>query len=455
MNSAVSFIIGFLGIALMVTVHETGHFVVARRCGISVEEFAIGWGKAIKRWRKGGVDYRINIFPLGGYCRLKGSDDLAHSLDDDGKQFKNPEEGSVFSVHPLKRIATYLAGPLANVLFAILIFILFFLMGYETYADPNRIVVTSDYPKVFGLAEGETAAASRAGLRTGDTIISVDGMTTEDFPTLQKVLASRSIDREAHFLVRRDGRELSVMIRPDMDKSGSRVLFGVSSFIEPIIASIRETSMEHMTSLAPGDTILSINGKPVAHTIDLVEAVSDNPALILMEVRQSDGMIKTVSYMPDRLEDGSVALGFSIARNTKQVSGFSFGSAVAQAFSAAFGGIADTVTLLPSLFTGAFSLDEVLAGPLRISYVMGEARNAGLRSVLQLFAMVSLSLAVANLLPIPALDGGLVLLSLFELIRGKSISPHMYVRFQSIGITFLLLLMIFVIVGDLRFFLHV
>jgi regulator of sigma E protease len=112
----------------------------------------------------------------------------------------------------------------------------------------------------------------------------------------------------------------------------------------------------------------------------------------------------------------------------------------------------DTFLLIPKLFSGAFAMDEVVAGPLRISYVIGEMRNAGIRAILHLLAMVSISLAAANLLPIPGLDGGSILLSILEILRRKPVSPRIYVRFQSVGLLFLFLLMLFVVAGDLRFF---
>ena len=127
MGSLFSFAIGLALIAIMITVHETGHFLAAKAVEVTVETFAIGWGKAVKRWYSKGVEYRINIFPLGGYCQLKGGD--------------SNEAGSLFAVSPLKRIVVFLAGPLFNILLAILILTPFFMLNYEEAVFPNKIVI--------------------------------------------------------------------------------------------------------------------------------------------------------------------------------------------------------------------------------------------------------------------------------------------------------------------------
>ncbi len=452
MDGFVSFLIGFLSIALMVTIHETGHFVFARLSGITVEVFAIGWGKAIKRWTVRGVEYRINIFPLGGYCKLKGTDDLQRSLHSGGKSFTSMEEGSLFAVSPIRRIMTYLGGPLFNLLFAIVVFIPFFTLGYETVSNPNRIVVTSDYPKTFAIEEGSPHAAKLAGLKTGDVVVGIEDESIGNFSSLQSVLASQKAGSPTTFTIERKGTILSIDIIGTVDEKTGRLLFGISTYVEPKIGSISPLSPESMTALSEGDVILEAQGQEVNNTFDLLEILSDNPSWIELQVQHADGTQETIQYSPARTMDGKISFGFDFERTLEHVSGQPIGQALWSSFTQTGASVADTFLLIPKLFSGAFAMDEVVAGPLRISYVIGEMRNAGIRAILHLLAMVSISLAVANLLPIPGLDGGSILLSLIEVVGRKSISPRMYVRFQSVGLLFLFLLMLFVVVGDLRFF---
>lgn len=452
MSNLVSFIIGVLSISLMVTIHETGHFLFARLSGISVEVYAIGWGKALKKWRSGGTEYRINLFPLGGYCRLKGSEDLQQSLHSGGNEFSNIAPGSLFAISPLKRIPTYIAGPLFNLAFAVILFIPFLMMDYQSYAEPNRIVVSSDHPAVFNQDVDYRNAAHQGGMKSGDVILSIDGEPVSDFVEIRNLLSKKGANSPTRFTIDRDGRTMEFDIVPEYDVEQNRPLFGVTSFIVPTIGTIEELSPESSTSMAVGDTIISVLGKPVTHTVAVMDELSDNPQVLELTLRNSDGIEKTISYIPQKDNRGKNSYGFSFSVPIRTNDGLPFRQAISQAFSTTFSSIRETIQLIPSLFKDS-SLQNSLAGPLRISYVIGEMRNSGIRVMLHLLAMVSISLGVANLLPIPGLDGGAILLSLIEFIRGKRVSPKWYVRFQAVGLSFLFFIMILVLLSDLRYFL--
>lgn len=452
MGSLFSLAIGILSISLMVTIHETGHFVFARLSGISVEVFAIGWGKSIKRWRSGNTEYRINLFPLGGYCRLKGSDDLQRSLDVGGKDFSMIEKGSLFAVSPLKRIPTFLAGPIFNLIFALLLFIPFLMLDYHNYAEPNRIVVSSDFPAVFNQPGDYRNAAHQAGLETGDTILRIDGESVSDFSEIRALLSSKGTEVPTRFTIRRDDRTMEIDVVPEYDAALDRPLFGVSSYIVPTIGNIVELSPESLTGMMVGDTIVEVQGKPVAHTVAVMDKLMGNPQIVEISIRHADGRQETFSYHPHKDKDGNNTYGFSFSIPKKENEGLSFLQAIPQSFVTTYESIRDSIKLIPSLFTDS-SLQDSLAGPLRISYVIGEMRNSGMRVMLHLLAMVSISLGVANLLPIPGLDGGAILLSLVEFLRGKRVSPKWYVRFQAVGMIFLIFIMLMVLLSDIRFFL--
>lgn len=450
MNGVFSFFIGFLSIALMVTIHETGHFLFARMLGITVETFAIGWGRAIKRWHTHGIEYRINIFPLGGYCTLKGSEDLRRSLARGEQQMVTIEEGSLFAVPPHRRILAFLAGPLFNLMFAVLLFIPFFVLDHEEPVFPNRIVLTSDYPRTFGTESREPHAARDGGLLTGDSILMINGESVEDFAQVQEKLHEQKNGLTTRFTVSRDGRELDFNIQGIYHQPSGRQLFGISYFLEPVIATVAELSPESVAGLMAGDRITEAQGIRIENTMDVIEALSDNPSTVSLVVDRS-GLNVPIRFSPTRSEDGSMTLSFTFLRQTVKRRGQSMFQGITSAVKETSSVLIGTFTLIPRLIGGTFAVDEVVAGPLRISYVIGEMRNSGIRALLHLMAMVSVSLAAANLLPIPGLDGGSILLSLIEILRGKPVSPRMYVRFQSVGIVFLLFLMVLVVAGDLRF----
>jgi regulator of sigma E protease len=451
MNALVSFLIGLLSIAGMITIHETGHFVFARLSGITVEVFAIGWGKPLITWRRGSTEYRINFFPLGGYCRLKGADDLRQSLEQQYDHItSNP--GSLFALSPLRRIPTFLAGALFNLIGAFILFIPLQMIDYERYGDPNIVVVTSEYPELFSNENGTENAAARAGIQTGDTIIALDGKPVSYFPEIQEILANAQRNTAMRFTVVRDGKQLEFSVVPDYHEEQRRPIFGLTSYIEPVVTHIAPLSPE-ASVLREGDRIRAVYDTPVAHTLDVMQALRRANNEVQFTVTHPDGSTEQVSYIPEKDSLGKSQFQFSFERPIITVSGDSFLLAIGHAAQQTITAITQTISLIPELFTSRSSDQGTIAGPLRISYMIGEMRNAGLRAMLHLLAMVSISLAVANLLPIPGLDGGSIAMSLYEAIRGKPVQAKIYARFQMVGLALLVLLMILVITSDIRFLL--
>ncbi len=450
MNSIISFIIGFIAIATMITIHEAGHYFGARLSHIDVEVFAIGWGKAIKKWYKHGIEYRLNIFILGGYCKLKGSDDLIRSLQKDDNSFTTIEKGSLFAAHPLQRIVTYLAGPFQNLLFAFILFIPFFMIGHTDYHDSPQILLTSDYPALY--QNGESSAAD-AGLESEDIILSIDNKKVSSFQEIAAAINDYDGEKPLKIRLERSQAQLEYLVTPKYDPQSNRYLLGITNALTPIIDQVAPLSPEAIASLEPGDTILSVNGVSTPYTADVITQLLANETNIVMVVEKENKEIQEISYHPYINEDGKLTLNFSFKRETAFIQGASFFSSIGNSFSYTIASIKDTFRLLGQLFTGRFALSDSLAGPIRISYIIGEMRSSGFRSFLQLLAMISISLGVANLIPLPGLDGGSILLSLIELIRNKSFGPKFYVRFQSFGIAILSLLMLFVLFSDATFLL--
>jgi regulator of sigma E protease len=172
-------VFGVIGFGIMVFVHELGHFLAAKRVGIQVETFSLGWGRKLVGFDYKGTNYRISMIPFGGYCRMKGEDPF-RAEEADGK-------GGFFAAAPWKRIVVSAAGPTANVLFAVLVLTMIWWIGFKTYTESNRIVLASEYP-LSGI-QGETPA-SRAGLQTGDRITAVDGKPIANFQDLFEAVAT-------------------------------------------------------------------------------------------------------------------------------------------------------------------------------------------------------------------------------------------------------------------------
>lgn len=446
MGLLLSFIIGLVAIAALITIHESGHFLFARLVGIEVETFAIGWGKTVYQRKKGATTYKINMFPLGGYCQLKGSEELKAALEaPKGAEFKK-EKGSLFAAHPFKRIVVFLGGSLCNFIFAIVLLIPFFSMSYETISYPNKIVVTSDYPKTFG-SETTPSAAKLGGLQSGDYIESINSVKINSFSDIQKIIEQNK-EEPLHITLTRDGKRESVTVEP-RQVDGNFVV-GISYFLEPVVGHVEALSSEAVASLQEGDRIIKIGDKRVYNTFDVAEILSDNPNIVTFTLLRGTEEVE-LSFQPIKNSEGANEYRFSFMYESRLQKGLSLFKSVKSAFDGVFSIVRQTFSLIPHLFSGSVRAKEAIAGPIRISFVIGEMRNAGLRSFLQLLAAVSASLAIANLLPIPGLDGGAILLSFIALVLKREISVRLYYRYQSIGLALLLILMIFVLYQDIGF----
>lgn len=446
-----SFLIGFASIAFMITIHETGHFIGARIAHIDVEVFAIGWGKAIKKWYRGGVEYRINIFLLGGYCKLKGGDDLLKAVEDKSISFDKTEKGSLFTAHPFKRIITYLGGPLVNLLFAFILFIPFFMVDYYASSVEPKILLTTDYPEIY---VDSINSAKDAGLISGDVIISIEGKDVTYFSEISELVNEHYKKKPLEMIVLRNSSKLvNVALTPTYDDLNDRYLVGVTSAVTPLVSETTPLSPEHIAGIGAGDTIVGVNGIPVSYTIDVVNELIKSPDFVELGLVSDLGVYREVSYYPEKDSNGNVKSNIVFHSDVTLFDGLSFFPAIISSVKETVHSIGETVRLFGQLVMGKFSFTDSLAGPVRISYIIGQVSSSGAHSFLQLLAMISISLGIANLLPIPGLDGGSIVLSMIELVRRKTFSPRLYIRFQSFGVVLLGMLMLFVLFTDARFLL--
>jgi len=243
-------------LTVIVTIHEAGHFLAARWAGVDVEAFAIGWGKVLWAWKPGRTEYRICLLPLGGYCKMKGEQDLAKALEQKDGSFE-PSEGSLFGAPPWKRILISLAGPASNLLFAFVLFFCLQASGYPLFGPPARIQLASE-------VDGRSSTpAELAGLRTGDLVLSVGKEKVNTFADLQQAIAANG-PRSAVWNLDRGGEILSLTVVPRYDDVEKRPIVGIYPDEEPIVATVEHGSIAAFGGLRPGDKILAVDGQPVA-----------------------------------------------------------------------------------------------------------------------------------------------------------------------------------------------
>ena len=443
-GSALAFIVA---ISVLVAVHEYGHYIVGRWTGMKVLRFSIGFGKPI--WmRIGGKDrteYCISAIPLGGYVRF---------LDTREGPIPEADEGRAFNQRPVpQRIAVLLAGPAFNFLFAIVAYWALFLYGIPTLV-----------PAVGAVEPGSYAA--EAGLEQGDRIVAVGDVETADWESalvamLNQMVADGRVpltletedgwQREATIDVGADARRLT---EPGMlfEGLGFRP-FGAGD-LPADIGRVEDDGPAKAAGLEPGDRIVGIDGVPILDFGDLVEAVQPraNQRVSVDYLRDGQRLTTTLVIQEQRL-DGEVRGRLGVAHSGDFSEFFyqrRYGpvESLDQAMARTWSSTVFTLRMLGRMVTGDVSIKNI-SGPINIAQFAGESAERGLDYFLGFLAIVSISLGVLNLLPIPVLDGGQIVYQSIEGLKGSPLSERAQVVGQQIGVFALILLMSFAFYNDL------
>jgi regulator of sigma E protease len=455
---ASTILFGVFGLGFMVFVHELGHFLAARANGVHVDVFSVGWGSKLVGFERNGTTYQISWFPLGGYCKMRG-DDALRDASRLGNDAALTEPGSFYAAAVWRRITIILAGPLANLLSAFIVLTVLGLAGFWTQSPPSRVVLAADYQ--LGAVPAETPAAV-AGLRTGDLITAIDGRAIVSFQQLRERVAGAP-ERSLSLLLERDGSSLATVIEPELDEETLSGRIWVYPWLEPVL-EVADGSAAATAGLIDGDRLLTLNGQMIQHSIDYTQALTD-----LARAGQSDAALDVLVARGERQLSYSITpwkapagvqpqLGLSFVVPSYWLQEHGVLSALAQGAEETARTIALTIGGFRYLFRG--NAQNAVAGPLRITYFVGRAASAGFEQSFgtgvveftRLIALISIVLFLMNLLPVPALDGGHIVLYLIELVRGRPVAPAIVHRVQTIGISLLLLLVLTVTFSDISYF---
>jgi len=421
---AVVAVLGF-----MILIHEFGHYAVAKWLGVRVEQFAIGFGKRLIGFRKGDTDYRINAIPLGGYVKMSGENPMDERTDD-------PRE---FMNHPRwHRFLIAIAGPTMNILLAIFLLTVVYMVHYEYAA-------VDDEPTVVGWVFQDSAAA-KAGIQVGDRITRVEDIQNPNWKQVQ-TKAALSPGQPLDVVVERDGHPLEKTVVPEaegLDKIGDAGWAPKENSV--VITDLQPDMPADKAGLKEGDVILALDGKPlpaVGAMIESLQVTKDKP-IALTVLR--DGQPKTFTVQPV-LAEKRYRIG--IGSMQMKVKTLPFAQALDLSLRENQENALLILELVKKMAERKISVRSI-EGPIRIGQAAGEAaRSKGWTPLLQLTAAISLNLGIFNLLPIPILDGGVILFLLIEGLMRRDISMAIKERVYQAAFVFLVLFAVMVIYNDL------
>lgn len=434
-------LLGLIGLGIVVFVHEAGHFIAARMVGIDVEAFSIGWGKALLKKRIGPVEYRLGMFPVGGYCKMRGENDFREAYEQNAAQIPQTP-GSYFGAAPWRRIAVCLAGPLFNLIFAVAVMAVIWGAGFEMQTLDNRIVLASD------ISPGENYPADQAGLKSGDRIVMINGKPAVNSRDIQEAI-SPNAGKNLVLTLERDGSTLERAIQPLLDKSTGAGRIGVSFWIDPVAGAILPESPAAIAGLRPGDRILRVNGQDLPHTAALFSILQEQPAALSLEYER-EGRLMHTALIPVYDGAGAADLGIQYQTLTYRTPSYTLPGALVKGASEAWKTLTLYLQSLSLLFRG-IDLTQAVSGPVRITVMAGEAATAGLGSMASFLSVISIALCIMNLLPLPVLDGGMIALFIVEAFRRRPLHPKALFAFQTAGAVLIFGLMLFAVFGDILF----
>ncbi|MFP4131726.1 RIP metalloprotease RseP [Thiohalospira sp.] len=436
-----------VAIGVLVTVHEYGHFRVARWAGVRVLRFSVGMGRPLlRRSGRDGTEYVLAALPIGGYVKM---------LDEREGEVDPTERHRAFNNRPLGwRTAVVLAGPVANFLFAIAAYWLMLVMGV---------------PGLQAAVEGvePDSAAARAGIAPGDAIVAVDGRPAATWGAAMQALLPAALDGESvGVTLRRDGREETVTLEvPRMpeaarggDLGGRLGMTPARPAIPPILGQVESGSPADRAGLEAGDRIVALAGEPVNGWRELVERVRGSPGEPLSLTVEDGGGERQVTVTPEEASgpdgesQGRIGAGVEppgeLPAEYRAVQRFGPVAALGEGVTRTWETATMTLKVLGRMVIGQASLEN-LSGPVTIAQFAGHTADAGFVQFIAFLAVVSISLGVINLLPVPLLDGGHLLYYGIELLKGSPVSEQTEALGQRIGLAAILALMGLAFFNDL------
>lgn len=440
-------------IGILVAIHEFGHFIAARLSGMRVDVFAIGMGKRLFGYNKitgftwgalpddwegnGYTDYRLSLLPIGGYVKIAGMID--ESFDTEHTQ-KEAQPWEFRSKNAWQKAFVITAGVIMNVLLAYAIYSGIAYVNGETIYHTTTLSYIEKESPLFA-----------AGLRSGDKITSINGTQVSTWQELAKTLTTKDVGEDKSLVVVQNGetRTLTISGKKLVDALSVQKSLGI--YPEGSVVFVTEVlpnAPAHKTSLQASDTLLSVEGIPIVSANQFMGIVSQHKGKSLSLRWRHNGDVSSAAVTPN--SDGKIGIGIQTVYTGAQ-------STVAYSFFEALGvGAEDTKNaatgffeMIGKLIKGTISPKQALGGPLRIAEMAAQTAQLGFGYFISLMAALSMTLAIINILPFPALDGGHLVFIILEGVARREVPVKVKLAFQQVGIVLLLGFMAFVFYNDI------
>ena len=418
-------------IGVMIVIHELGHFWAARFFGIRVATFSIGFGPRLISFRRGETEYRIAWIPFGGYVRMAGE-----------QPNDEPDPQGFTSKPRWQRLIVVLAGPAMNIVLAVALLTGLYMVRYPKPASAGG-------PAVIGYVKPGTPAA-RSGLREGDIIVQLENRIN---PTWEEVMMREVVSAGVPLplVIQRGNERISLAVMPELDPATGVGLAGWAEQTQIEVGGLVAGLDAERKGLQRGDLLLAINGQPI-RTIHKIHEVLRGCEGKPVEIKYArDGVERTVTVQPSLSDQGGGGPRWMIGVElTPRIQFVRLGpvDALRESLRQNARGATLIYQFLQSIVERRSSARS-LEGPIRIAQLSGEAAREGAPAFINLMATVSLNLAIFNLLPIPILDGGVILLLLIEMLIRRDLSLSFKEAIFKLGFVFLMMVVVFVLYNDI------
>lgn len=425
-------------LGILVFIHELGHFLAAKMFGMRVDVFSLGFPPRAFGKKIGETDYCISWIPIGGYVKIAGMID--ESFDTEYLQ-QEPQPWEYRSKPIWQRMIVISAGVIMNILLAVGIF-------WGIHYSQGKSV--SDTTEIGYVLEG--SPAETAGLRSGDKILTINNKKIEHWDDVRNHVYLQNIGKELHFVVLRDGNEVTVNAPEQTLQSLNEGSFGITpNHTEVVINTVDPGRPAAELGLKPGDVLISLDNQPIRYdrrVNEIVRAHASKP--LAVEWRRGDSLMSGTVVPSDK---GLIGISFGLRYNGPvKHTDYSLFEALNEGIASISNVVGLTVKGIGSIVSGKTPFRESVAGPIKIAQLASQTAELGIITYLTFMAFLSISLAILNILPIPALDGGHLVFLGIEGIMGREIPTKIKLAVQRAGFFLLLAFMAFVVFNDIRNF---